>query len=66
MSNNLPFQNFIDRQYFEVKTTPIPGIMKDNSQTFVTPKGELWLAKIFTVFNKLKTNGKQHEKRENN
>jgi anti-repressor protein len=49
MRNNLPYQSFIDSGYFEVKTTPIPGIDKNNSQTFATSKGELWMAKLLNI-----------------
>jgi anti-repressor protein len=46
MKNNLPYQEYIERLYFFVKTKPLSGINKDYSQTFVTSKGEIWLAKI--------------------
>jgi phage antirepressor YoqD-like protein len=46
MMNNLPYQEYIDRGYFKVKVKPIPSLDKDYSQTYVTPKGELWLSKL--------------------
>jgi len=47
-SNNTPYQEYIDRGYFEVKEKPIK--MGDASfnyaQTFVTPKGVDYIARI--------------------
>jgi phage antirepressor YoqD-like protein len=45
MKSNLPYQTYIEQGLFEVKTKPISHIDKDYSQTYVTAKGELWLAK---------------------
>ena len=49
MENNLPYQTYITQGYFEVKTRPIPGINKDQSTTYVTGKGEVWLAKLLNI-----------------
>lgn len=49
MENNLPYQAYITQGYFEVKTRPIPGINKDQSTTYVTGKGEVWLAKLLNI-----------------
>ena len=48
MSNNIPFQNYIDQGYFIVKITPITEgkIVKNYPQTFVTGKGLTWLTKV--------------------
>ena len=46
MSDNSPYQTYIDRGYFKVKegayTTPY-GSIKLNNTTLVTPKGQVWL-----------------------
>lgn len=47
MTNNLPYQNYIEQGYFIVKTNPIKTIHKNISTTFVTSKGELYLTKLF-------------------
>ncbi len=53
-SNNTPYQEYIDRGYFEVKEKPIK--MGDASfnyaQTFVTPKGVDYIARIVEVEKK--------------
>lgn len=46
-SYNLPYQDFIEREYFKVKTSLINighGKTKQHSQTYVTSKGMAWLA----------------------
>jgi len=48
MWNNIPYQKYIDSGYFEVKTKPVFNMNKNQSTTYVTPRGELWLAKIMT------------------
>lgn len=48
MSKNIPYQRFLEQGYFEVRTRPIPNLNENYSQTYVTPKGELWLAKIWS------------------
>lgn len=55
MSDNKPYQRYIDRGYFEVveKTCDIDeSRSKSYTQTLITPKGQVWLA------NKLKPNTK--------
>ncbi len=42
----LPYQSFIDRGYFEVKTSTHNGYVQ--KQAFTTPKGLQWLHKKFT------------------
>ncbi|NIA29475.1 MAG: hypothetical protein GWP06_06130 [Actinobacteria bacterium] len=41
----VPFQDFINRGYFEVKTTSVNSHVQ--SQSFVTPKGLQWLQRQF-------------------
>jgi anti-repressor protein len=47
MKSNIPYQKFIEQGYFEVKSKLIPGLSQNYSQTFITSKGELYLAKIY-------------------
>ena len=45
MSNNLPYQRYIDRRYFAVKESVFetPTMTKTYQQTFVTGKGQLFI-----------------------
>ena len=45
MSNNLPYQRYIDRRYFVVKESvfEVEGMKKTYLQTFVTGKGQLFI-----------------------
>ena len=45
MSNNLPYQRYIDRRYFVVKESVfgVEGMKKTYRQTFVTGKGQLFI-----------------------
>jgi len=45
MSNNLPYQRYIDRRYFVVKESvfEVEGMTKTYQQTFVTGKGQLFI-----------------------
>lgn len=45
MSNNLPYQQFIDRGYFAVKESvfEVNGLKKTYRQTFVTGKGQMFI-----------------------
>lgn len=45
MSNNLPYQRYIDRRYFVVKESvfEVKGMKKTYRQTFVTGKGQLFI-----------------------
>ena len=45
MSNNLPYQRYIDRGYFAVKESvfEVEGMKKTYRQTFVTGKGQLFI-----------------------
>lgn len=45
MSDNLPYQKYIDRGYFAVKETVFetPSIMKTHQQTLVTGKGQIYV-----------------------
>ena len=45
MSDNTPYQSYIDRQYFVVKESTIttPYGEKLNKTTLVTPKGQIWI-----------------------
>lgn len=47
-NNNLPYQQYIDRGYFEVKQRPkkMGSKMVDLNQTFVTPKGIDYVRKL--------------------
>jgi anti-repressor protein len=45
MYNNIPYQHFIDEGYLKVKVTVLDALSKNYSQTFFTPRGELWIAK---------------------
>ena len=47
MRSNIPYQKFIEQGYFEVKSRPMPNLLQNYSQTFVTGKGETWLAKVW-------------------
>lgn len=49
----VPYQKYIDAGYFSVKETPFErddGVMHLASQTYVTGKGEVWLAKTCTRY----------------
>jgi anti-repressor protein len=52
MSNNMPLQRYIDRDYFHVVENVIP--MRDGDvvkpQTLVTPKGLIWLQSVVPPF----------------
>ena len=45
MENNLPYQQYIDRGYFEVVEVPKKTVYKDMlfSKTVITGKGQIWL-----------------------
>lgn len=45
---NLPYQDLLDRDLFQVKTTPvvINGKVENKSVTLITPKGQEWLYKF--------------------
>ena len=47
MSNNLPYQHYIDQGYFQVKQTPIHigDSAINKTQTYVTAKGVAWMKK---------------------
>lgn len=49
---NLPYQEYIDSGYFEVKATPINNIDVNYMQTYFTAKGQLWIAKKFNANTK--------------
>ena len=53
-SNNTPYQEYIDRRYFEVKEKPIKmgESVINYAQTFVTPKGVDYIARIVEVEKK--------------
>jgi anti-repressor protein len=51
MADNIPYQTYISRGYFEVKTKPIPGIARDKTTTYFTIKGELWIAELVNTVN---------------
>jgi anti-repressor protein len=46
-NKNIPYQKYIEQGYFEVKTGVIESINKNYAKTYVTSKGELWLAKVW-------------------
>jgi anti-repressor protein len=46
---NLPYQQYIKCGYFEVKTSHIEVVNRSTSTTYVTPKGELWIAKLWKI-----------------
>ena len=50
MSNNRPYQRFIDAGYFVVKEKPIQmgGQVINKPQTYVTAKGVSWLEKLLS------------------
>lgn len=50
MSDNLPYQRYINSGYFKVKVTPIDnkGYKKNVSQTYVTAKGIDYINKLLT------------------
>lgn len=45
MQDNMPYQSYVDRQYFVVKENPINTIygVKLTKTTLVTPKGQMWI-----------------------
>jgi len=48
MSNNVPYQEFIDRGYFEVIEKPIAmgNVVINKAQTYVTPKGVDYIGRL--------------------
>lgn len=48
MSNNTPYQRFINQEYFVVKENPINnnGFTKNHIQTYATPKGVTYINKL--------------------
>lgn len=44
---NLPYQEYIDAGYFEVKVTPVEHMHMDYTQTYFTPKGQLWITEKY-------------------
>ena len=52
MSNNLPYQKFIDRGYFAVKESvfEVEGMKKTYRQTFVTGKGQLFIISLLRKY----------------
>lgn len=47
MRSNIPYQKYIEQGYFEVKSRHMPNLLQNYSQTFITGKGETWLAKVW-------------------
>ena len=47
MHNNIPYQSYINSSYLVVKSTTIRNGNEAYPQTFVTPKGLIWLRKRF-------------------
>ena len=43
----IPYQSYINAGYFEVKVNYVKGTNRSFSQTFVTGKGQTWIAKIY-------------------
>ena len=52
MSNNLPYQRYIDRGYFAVKESvfEVNGMKKTYRQTFVTGKGQLFIISLLRKY----------------
>lgn len=52
MSNNLPYQRYIDRRYFVVKESvfEVEGLKKTYRQTFVTGKGQLFIISLLRKY----------------
>lgn len=52
MSNNLPYQRYIDRRYFVVKESvfEVEGMKKTYRQTFVTGKGQLFVIDLLKKY----------------
>ena len=52
MSNNLPYQRYIDRGYFAVKESvfEVEGMKKTYRQTFVTGKGQLFIISLLRKY----------------
>lgn len=52
MSNNLPYQRYIDRGYFAVKESvfEVDGMKKTYQQTFVTGKGQLFVISLLKKY----------------
>ena len=52
MSNNLPYQRYIDRRYFVVKESvfEVDGMKKTYQQTFVTGKGQLFVISLLKKY----------------
>lgn len=52
MSNNLPYQRYIDRRYFVVKESvfEVEGMKKTYRQTFVTGKGQLFIISLLRKY----------------
>lgn len=52
MSNNLPYQRYIDRRYFAVKESvfEVDGMKKTYQQTFVTGKGQLFVISLLKKY----------------
>ena len=52
MSNNLPYQRYIDRGYFAVKESvfEVNGLKKTYRQTFVTGKGQLFIISLLRKY----------------
>ena len=52
MSNNLPYQQYIDRGYFAVKESvfEVEGMKKTYRQTFVTGKGQLFIISLLRKY----------------
>lgn len=52
MANNLPYQQFIDREYFAVKESvfEVNGLKKTYQQTFVTGKGQHYVINLLKKY----------------
>ena len=52
MSNNLPYQRYIDRRYFVIKESvfEVDGMKKTYQQTFVTGKGQLFVISLLKKY----------------
>lgn len=44
---NIPYQEYIDSKLFQLKTIPINGRQESYTKTYFTPRGELWITKIW-------------------
>ena len=65
MNNNKPYQSYIDKNYFEIREYSVKTLYGDklNTQTLLTGKGQIYIAKKLKEIKESKSNAISSQKR---